>query len=170
MPKALSAGLGRPQVEKIHALVRAAREFWCHLGLGDEKLFDEVFGELCRRHDCAEWDNQLLRTTLENELAVESENNQQVIHLALETQIAGNPFNHLFDRKPAIPPTASVASVRPVTQAEYERLKGTGNISTYDDSWLNLLPRQPQQCMGCQDGAFDRPRPGCVRPGAQHPP
>jgi ParB family protein of integrating conjugative element (PFGI_1 class) len=97
MPKALSAGLGRPQVEKIRALARAARELWCHLDLGDENLFDEVFGELCRRHDCAEWDNQLLRAALENELAVESEHNQQIIHLALEAQLAGKPFDHLFD-------------------------------------------------------------------------
>ncbi len=101
MPKALSAGLGRPQVEKIRALARAARELWCHLDLGDGNLFDEVFGELCRRHDCAEWDNQLLRTALENELAVESEHNQQVIHLALEAQLVGNPFDHLFDREVA---------------------------------------------------------------------
>ncbi len=97
MPKALSAGLGRPPIEKIRALARATRELWCHLGLGDEHLFDEVFGELCRRHDCAEWDNQLLRTALENELAVESEHNQQVIHLAVEAQLVGKPFDHLFN-------------------------------------------------------------------------
>ncbi|NKB65241.1 MAG: chromosome partitioning protein ParB [Gammaproteobacteria bacterium] len=101
MPKALAAGLGRPQVEKIRALARAARELWCHLGLGDENLFDEVFGELCRRYDCAEWDNQLLRTALENELAVESEHNQQVIYLALEARLVGKPFDHLFDREMA---------------------------------------------------------------------
>lgn len=103
MPKALSAGLGRPQVEKIRALARVARELWCHLDLGDEHLFDETFGELCRRHDCAEWDIQLLRTALENELAVESEHNQQVIHLALEVQMAGKPFDHLFDRETTEP-------------------------------------------------------------------
>jgi len=46
-------------------------------------------------------DNQLLRTALENELAVESKHNQQVIHLALEAQLVGSPFDHLFDREVA---------------------------------------------------------------------
>ena len=103
IPLALSAGLGRPQVERIRALARAASELWCHLGIGEESEFDAVFSELCRRHDGSEWETQLLHAALENELAVESERNHQVIHLALEARLAGKSFDHFLveDTDPA---------------------------------------------------------------------
>lgn len=100
MPTALSAGLGKPQVEKIRALERAARAIWDRRRLGDDSVFDAVFAELCRRHDGPEWDIQPLRDALENEIAVECELNRQVIHLAMEAQLAGRSFNfpdHTFD-------------------------------------------------------------------------
>ena len=96
IPRALSAGLGRPQVERIRALARAAGELWCHLGIGGQSEFDGVFAELCCRHDGVEWDTQLLHAALENELAEESERNHQVIHLALEARLAGKPFDHFL--------------------------------------------------------------------------
>ena len=92
MPKALAAGLGRPQVEKIRALERAARAIWDRRQLGDNTVFDAIFAELCRRHDGAEWDIQPLRDALENEIAVESELNRQVIHLEMEAQLSGRAF------------------------------------------------------------------------------
>ncbi|MFV0477662.1 MAG: ParB family protein [Parahaliea sp.] len=93
MPKALAAGLGRPQVEKIRAIERAARAIWDRRQLGDDTVFDAVFSELCRRHDGAEWDIQPLRDALENELAVESELNRQVIHLEMVAQLSGRAFS-----------------------------------------------------------------------------
>lgn len=93
MPKALAAGLGRPQVEKIRALERAAKAIWYCQQLGNASDFDAVFAELCRRHDGCEWDIQPLRDALENEIAVESERNRQVIHLAMEAQLSGRPFD-----------------------------------------------------------------------------
>ena len=92
MPKALAAGLGRPQVEKIRALERAAKEIWCHQRLGDEADFDAVFAELCRRHDGSEWDILPLRDAIENEIAAESEQHRHVIHLAMEARLSGRPF------------------------------------------------------------------------------
>lgn len=93
MPKALAAGLGRPQVEKIRAIERAARAIWNRRQLGDNTVFDAIFAELCRRHDGAEWDIQPLRDALENEIAVESEMNRQVIHLEMEAQLSGRAFS-----------------------------------------------------------------------------
>ena len=93
MPKALAAGLGRPQVEKIRALERAAREIWNRRRLGEDTDFDAVFSELCRRHDCSEWDIQPLRDAVENEIAVESEQNRQVVHLEMEAQLSGRTFD-----------------------------------------------------------------------------
>ncbi|MBR9910304.1 MAG: ParB N-terminal domain-containing protein [Gammaproteobacteria bacterium] len=92
MPKALAAGLGRPQVEKIRALERASSAIWRRRQLGDDADFDGVFAELCRRHDGSEWDIQPLRDALENEIAIESEQNHQVIHLEMEAQLSGRPF------------------------------------------------------------------------------
>jgi len=94
MPIALSAGLGRPQVEKIRALERAARHIWLHRQLGDENLFDDVFAELCRRYDGSEWDIQPLRHALQHEIAVESEQSEQIIHLEIEASLAGRPFEY----------------------------------------------------------------------------
>ena len=99
MPKALAAGLGRPQVEKIRALERAAQAIWARHQLGDNTIFHSVFAELCRRHDGPEWDIQPLRDALENEIAVESEQHRQVIHLEMEAQMAGRPFD--FSDNPA---------------------------------------------------------------------
>ena len=111
MHEALSAGLGRPQVERIRALARATSELWSYLGIGEQEEFDAVFAELCRRHDCAEWDTQILAAALENELAVESERSQHVIHLALEAQLAGKPFDHFLPRESEV-----MAEERPITE------------------------------------------------------
>lgn len=92
MPTALAAGLGRPQVEKIRALERAAREIWDRRQLGEDMDFNAVFLELCRRHDGAEWDIQPLRDAIENEIAAESEQNRQVVYLEMEAQLSGRPF------------------------------------------------------------------------------
>ena len=94
MPTALSAGLGRPQIEKIRALERAARHIWLHRQLGEESLFDHVFAELCRRYDGSEWDIQPLRHALQHEIAVESEQSEQIIHLEIEASLAGRPFEY----------------------------------------------------------------------------
>lgn len=94
MPTALSAGLGRPQIEKIRALERATRHIWLHRQLGEESLFDDVFAELCRRYDGSEWDIQPLRHALQHEIAVESEQSEQIIHLEIEASLAGRPFEY----------------------------------------------------------------------------
>lgn len=52
-----------------------------------------MFTELCRRHDGCEWDIRPLCDALENEIAVESERNRQVIHLAMEAQLSGRLFD-----------------------------------------------------------------------------
>ena len=92
MPKALSAGLGRPQIERIRALERAARRIWERRELGDVSVYDMIFAELCRRYDDAEWDIQPLRAALENEIAEESEQSLQAIRLEMEACLAGKAF------------------------------------------------------------------------------
>lgn len=96
IPRALSAGLERDGVEEIRDLEHAAGEVWVSRGLDDDvagkgnsrAVFDRVFAELCRRHDCPEWDIQPLRDALEREIAGESDKARAEIHLELEAALA----------------------------------------------------------------------------------
>ncbi len=92
IPEALSAGLGRPQIEKIRGVERTARQIWLKRDLGNEDMFVDVFKALCARYDGPEWDCQLLRGALENELASEAECDLQGIRLEFEAGLSGREF------------------------------------------------------------------------------
>lgn len=89
IPKALKSGLGRPQVERLRALDRAARALWKKRKLGDDASFDAVFTALCERYDSPEWDLELLRNAIEIEIAEELEVSIQAIRVELDAQLLG---------------------------------------------------------------------------------
>ena len=89
IPQALKSGLGRPQVERIRALDRAARALWKKRKLGDDESFDAVFTALCERYDGPEWDLELLRNAIEIEIAEELEVSIQAIRVELDAQLSG---------------------------------------------------------------------------------
>ena len=89
IPQALYAGMGRPQVQRIRALQRAALCLWQEWELGEEVAFDAIFAELCRRYDSPEWEMELLRGALENELAEQAETSVHLIRVALEGELQG---------------------------------------------------------------------------------
>lgn len=89
IPQALKAGLGRPQVERIRTLDRAARALWKKRKLGDDESFDAVFSALCERYDDPEWDIELLRNAIEIEIAEELEVSIQGIRVELDAQLVG---------------------------------------------------------------------------------
>lgn len=89
IPLALNSGLGRPQVERIRALDRAARALWKKRKLGDDESFDAVFAALCERYDGPEWDLELLRNAIEIEIAEELEVSIQAIRVELDAQLLG---------------------------------------------------------------------------------
>ena len=132
MPKALGGGLGRPQVERIRALDRAACTVWLHLEAGDEDQFNQVFGQLCRRYDDAEWDIQLLRTALENELAGESDLDPRVIYFVLEACLAGKPVDGLIDRSQTCVVEDAEFDAR--LDAEREAASETGDDPVHGDA------------------------------------
>ncbi len=132
MPRALGGGLGRPQVERIRALDRAACAVWLHLEAGDEDQFNQVFGQLCQRYDDAEWDIQLLRTALENELAGESDLNPRVIYFVLEACLAGKSIDRLIDRAQACVVEDAEFDAR--LDAEREAGSETGNDPVRGDA------------------------------------
>ena len=89
IPQALHAGLGRPQVQKIRALERAACQVWKAHHLDANTPFDAIFTTLCRRYDDPDWDTGLLRNALESEIAEQAEISVQVIRVELDARIEG---------------------------------------------------------------------------------
>jgi len=99
IPQALEAGLGRPQVERIRALDRAARAIWEKRGLGDEQSFDAAFAALCARYDGPEWDLEPLRSAVETEIAEALEVSVQAVRVELDARLLGHDIGvHLPER------------------------------------------------------------------------
>lgn len=89
IPRALNAGLGRPQVQRIRALDDAALQLWERHDLGGEAAFDEVFAILCRRYDDPDWDTGQLQGALETEIAEQAEVSINRVRVELDAQITG---------------------------------------------------------------------------------
>lgn len=89
IPQALQSGLGRPQMERIRALDRAARQIWKDRDLGDDQSFDAVFAALCGRYDGIEWDLDSLRGAIETEIAEALELSVQAIRVELDAHLLG---------------------------------------------------------------------------------
>ncbi|MCP4735080.1 MAG: ParB N-terminal domain-containing protein, partial [Bosea sp.] len=113
MPQALQAGLGRPQVERLRALDRAACTLWQHHGLGDETTFGEVFAQLCRRYDGPDWDIEPLRGALETELAEHAETSIDTVRAQFAARLSGQETWILpGEAAPEAGPQAAVPAVR----------------------------------------------------------
>lgn len=93
IPQALNAGLGRPQVQKIRALDRAARRIWEQRRLGDEEELNRVFATLCQRYDDPDWDTDLLRSAIETEIAEQADISVHTIRMELDAQIEGRELS-----------------------------------------------------------------------------
>ncbi len=89
IPRALNAGLGRPQVQRIRALDNAAFQLWERHGLGDKEVFDEVFATLCRRYDGPDWDTGQLQGAIEVEIAEQAEVSINRVRVELDAQLSG---------------------------------------------------------------------------------
>jgi len=89
LPAALKGGMGRPQVERIRQLERAARALWLDRSIDTEDEFDQAFAELCRRYDSPEWDIGNLRRALEAEMAERADVSIHAVSMVLEGYLAG---------------------------------------------------------------------------------
>lgn len=87
LPIALKAGMGRPQVERIRQLERAAQTVWCQYSLDPEDDFEQTFAALCRRYDDTEWDIANLRRSLEAEIAERADLSIHAVSIALEDNL-----------------------------------------------------------------------------------
>jgi len=93
IPRALQSGLGRPQIERVRALDRAARGIWKKHNLGEDATFDPVFAALCQRYDGPEWDVELLRSAIETEIAEALEVSIHAIRVELDANLQGHELN-----------------------------------------------------------------------------
>ena len=95
IPEALNAGLGRPQVEKLHALENAFLELWYRHALGPESESAETFAALCQRYDSPDWNLELLRTALENEVAEATDTSLHSVRLQLDALLSGSGYTEV---------------------------------------------------------------------------
>ncbi len=89
IPLALEHGMGRPQVERIRRLERAADTVWGQRCPDDAGEFDTVFVALCSRYDGPDWNTDLLREALETEIAEAAEVSIQTIRVVLDAELVG---------------------------------------------------------------------------------
>ena len=90
LPVALQGGMGRPQVERIRQLERAAQIVWRQHALDAEDDFEQTFATLCRRYDDPAWDINNLRRALEAEIAVRADVSIHAVSLALDGLLVVN--------------------------------------------------------------------------------
>ncbi|MEX2259433.1 MAG: ParB family protein, partial [Woeseia sp.] len=89
MPRALEAGLGKRQVQRIRKLERASRDIWRDHGVGNDAEFDDTFGALCRRYDGDDWVFEPLRQAIEVEIAEAAEADIQSVRMLIDWRLSG---------------------------------------------------------------------------------
>ncbi len=107
IPQALEVGMGKPQVERIRALERAARNLWQRYCTGGDSAFDAVFAALCRRYDGPDWDTNILQGAIETEIAEEADTSIHTIRVALDAELDGREVV-LPEVEPVPEPSGSV--------------------------------------------------------------
>ena len=90
LPRALEAGLGRPQVQRIRNLQRVGQDVWGLFESGEDGEYIEVFETLCRRHDHEDWLFDLLRQAIETEIAEAAEIRIQRVRMEFDCRLEGS--------------------------------------------------------------------------------
>ncbi|MEW8200392.1 MAG: ParB family protein [Candidatus Thiodiazotropha endolucinida] len=89
IPIALEGGVGRPHIERIRRLERAAHKIWQDRCSESEEDFEEVFTTLCKRYDSPDWDTDVLRSALESEIAAALDVSIHTVRVMLDAEMAG---------------------------------------------------------------------------------
>ena len=87
LPDALAAGIGRPQVERIRTLERAAELVWRSITDADADPFVTAFNAACRKSDRAVWDFAVLRRAVEAEITRRADVEPAAVQEALEARL-----------------------------------------------------------------------------------
>jgi ParB family protein of integrating conjugative element (PFGI_1 class) len=87
LPNALYGGMGRPQVERLRQIEKAARALWLDRAIDTEAELETTLTALCRRYDGPELDFDGLRRALEAEIAERAEISLHAAHLDLQARL-----------------------------------------------------------------------------------
>ena len=186
LPAALEGGMGRPQVERIRQLERAAQAVWRQYSLDSEDDFEQTFAALCRRYDDAEWDIGNLRRALEAEIAERADLSIHAVSIALEDNLlvspgqpaapvgevpsgaAGQKVGNRESAGASEPPTPKPES--PTTAADgadsrasEQRIAGESNAATsarIDESDMDATRQTAQRGQNGLPESPEQPRPG----------
>ncbi len=88
IPKALRAGLGRPQVERLRRLHQALERLWQTQGSGDERGFETLFREALARVDSPQWAFKEVRREVEALFAEHTGHAKALIRAELEALLS----------------------------------------------------------------------------------
>ncbi len=89
LPRALNAGLGRPQVQRLRQLDTVAQMFWQRRQLGTEAIYRAVFCEALAASDREDWDFERARRAVESALADRAGIEARLVTLELGADLAG---------------------------------------------------------------------------------
>ena len=87
LPDALAAGIGRPQVERIRNLERAAESVWRSITDAETEAFATAFDAACRKSDGAVWDFAVLRRAVEAEITQRADVGPRAVQEALAARL-----------------------------------------------------------------------------------
>lgn len=102
MPIAFHHGLGKQRIVKIKNLERTAKELWSRQTDEQQEAFDEIFGELCTRHDSPDWDFDAFEEAVTYELSMAFDLEQSVTKIMCAEEQSGRSFR--LDPAEATPP------------------------------------------------------------------
>ncbi len=104
IPEALRAGMGRPQIARIRQIEKAFQAYWTQTANQHEAAFIEVFYDCLAEHNRPEWDNDVLRITLEERLADLLDIPVRSMRLDIDALLHGRKME---DSSPALQPQQS---------------------------------------------------------------
>ncbi|MEW8332019.1 MAG: ParB family protein [Candidatus Thiodiazotropha sp.] len=139
IPIALEGGLGRPHIERIRRLERAAHKIWEDRCSESAEDFEEVFTILCKRYDSPDWDTDVLRSALESEIAAALDVSIHTVRVMLDAEMAGR---ELVIPEAEVEPDPNEESSEPecLTDESFDQDDGHSPISSSDRKSTDELP------------------------------
>ena len=141
IPIALEGGLGRPHVERIRRLERAAHKIWQDRCSESAEDFEEVFTTLCKRYDSPDWDTDVLRSALESEIAAALDVSIHTVRVMLDAEMAGRELVIPEAEVEPDPNEESSELERPTDESfDSDQDDGVSRVSSSDRTSTDELP------------------------------
>lgn len=110
IPTALNTGMGKPQIEKLRTLDKAARKLWLHHNDSEEAGFDVLWAGVLGGCDGDVWHYDECRSGLETNLSEQLPLSIHQTKLDLATALAGRPLGQTTQAKPLHTPPIDTAN------------------------------------------------------------